>query len=188
MQKAAEKKHFDDISQLAGGLLDQWELVSAGEWPIQGISQTERIGKSITLKSLQFRFYFSMNEAGGEDYDRIRLVIFAWRDETSIVPSRVLESSTSQWKFITPLNRESLQSGLLVPMYDRQFQLNRTTRPAISLKLMFSGRRLPNKKKVFLGNTAAPTSYNYIVYVTSDSILAPHPNMRFWRRITYVDS
>lgn len=186
----AEKKYLDQTWQggVSGEVLPGWSFLPGINFPAQGVGNNQRIGKQIRLRSLRIHFKIECPTGTlAELFNAFRVIFFLWRDETSVGAGSVVENTAVSVQHIVPLNRQSLQSGLLVPIYDRTFYTTTNTRPYIFKKLNFYGKRLPKKLKTFIGAGTVPASYNILGLMCSDSIAAPHPIMNGYYRMTYVD-
>lgn len=186
IEKFAEKKYVDLIAQ-GQQVTNANSPVLLVNVPGQGVTDQNRVGTKIKIRSLNIRMFFNAGTAAGQ-IDYFRLVIGCWKDYQLTSPSAtgVLTNNTVDF-WNTMLNRTTLKAKRWIPMVDTRFHLYGDAtagRRTKTFNFKFSGKRLPMKNWEF--NASLPNQM-YFMIILSDKVTPPYPAYNIFSRATYTD-
>lgn len=157
---------------------------------IMGTGENNRIGSSIRARSLKGNLLFIYNTSSAVAC-RVNILIGAWRDYQIAPPTNTSFYQNSTDPSISHFLREPLQNKEWIPMYRRDFILGDANVDGVYpsqkiIRLSFSGKKLPMKKKTF--NAGGTVNWQYFVYAWSDHAVANNPPQMYteWR-MTFTD-
>lgn len=171
----------------------------------QGNTDSLRIGNSVTMKQMKFRF-FADAKAGtlSDAYNRVRVFVFQWHMDSISPPSqgsptRAVLDITGGFPYMTgPFNYDNRDKYTI--LYDKTVQLApiwsfNSSGTVVSSHAQSAGYVSPminiNLKKArktlhYDGISSTGTNHIY-VGIASDSSVSPHPAVSFYSMITYID-
>lgn len=203
-----ETKHFyDGVAPFAvsnAGVISQLSLVP------QGVQVAQRIGDSINLQKLTLNFDCIASQAtlgnwlAGDAYNNLRMIVFRWYENTvSTFPSvsDVLNTTTAAYTYLSPLNMDRIEAGIVHIVHDQTYILENTPYWNGTTTLFASGQssihntmnkqlygRKLGKKKIFFNNNATTATNHLYLLCISDSSATPHPYAQYSFDLNYSDA
>lgn len=188
-----EVKYIDCLNMTLTGIQNTG-TITALTYPAQGISQAQRIGDGITIKSLRIRY----TVVGYDSTNTLRIIVFKWMNDNAVYPPTVAAIVDNGWLVqdtapLADFNFSGLKQRDFKICYNRIHTLpygNTTSGPGNSVHVGYInlyGKKLHNGKLQF--TTAAQTGVGiYYMLAISDSGIAGHPKVNYVGRMTYTDS
>ena len=147
LKSVAEQKYYDERESYnaAGTPLDNaGSTLNVMTEPPQGSSKNERIGDRISITSVQVIFSCYFPTAGNPTlFNRWRLIIFVWKDDTTPTLGEILEDVTIPT--ISPFNHDNKVKRKI--LYDKLFTqtFSSATRATDGIALANSNEQIMRK-------------------------------------------
>lgn len=157
--------------------------------PALGNTENERIGDTITLKSL----YYNYSVQYEDSTNVFRIIIFQWMQDSSLnapIVNSILEqsSATTQDYVYSPYSMNNAQNYRI--LYDRTHLVQQQGTQIVHRKGYIT--KFPNRKIVFTNASGGSVSNikrgQIYVLTMSDSSVAPHPDWNATFKLNYTDA
>lgn len=188
IQQTAEKKFIDVYSSrtVSGSISGTFDYLAPTI--AQGTTVSTRVGIQVTGRSLKLNLLFIAN-GSSTLITRVKIIVGTWRDYQVSSPTSAILLSNDSLQQISFNVREDLQNKEWTPMYQRDIMLANNGEdnfyPAQKLiKLSFTGKKLPHKKRTF--NSGGLADNQYFLYLQTDQAVNP-PVCYYGYRYTYTD-
>ena len=164
-------------------------VISGPFFPVgQGDGDHQRDGDQIKLHEVDCR----LQVRGFDSQNFVRLIIFRWWADSAVDPPTagfILETPLGVNPWNQPINRNSLDSGVLQIMYDKTLSMTVSGSSGCwSRRIRFFQKNLGKKIQTFNAPALTSGRGHFYIYGLSDSIAVNHPTMLLNARIMYTDS
>lgn len=152
----------------------------------QGTSDSnQRIGDSIVMKSIGFRFLFQGSSTDGAN--AIRIILFRWHEDDQVNPPTVAQLLTVPGAALTsPYEFDNMRMKKFTILYDKIATVDNV---GTGMYKHFNVFKTFRGSKVYFDSSADEGKSKVYVFLCSDSPVVPHPLMSFiYSRITYTDA
>lgn len=147
----------------------------------QGLTANNRIGDSITLKSLSIQVYADVDTS--DAFDTCRLIVFHDKTPQGATPSLtdvINSTSAPPLGYVNTANKQRFRI-----IYDKLFSLT-VNGPATLCDKQY--RKLPNIVSEYNGNASIPNSGGLFALFWSNSSVAPNVLFGYSFRVRYTDN
>lgn len=187
-----ERKFIDTVSTLTG-VTSTGTLLTMSS-PAQGAGQSQRVGDSITVKSIDLNY----SVVGYDATNMVRVILFKWKNDdaayapsvSSILTAAQLVQDTAPF---AQFNWDNMKSGDFRICYDRVHSLsynNAAASPGSAVQAVrkkIVGKRLHGGLVELTAGTTTGEGV-YFLLVISDSAAIGHPKFNYSVRIEYTDA
>jgi len=191
LKNAVEYKHKDIniVNTVDTALGQQYDLCEIS----QGDGLSERIGKRITIKSIEYRFTFQRALGAvvpSDTYNVLRFIIFKWKQDDSILGAGVpvMSDVLTQQSVLTafpPLAPPVFQNKRVRILHDFMYRVD----AAAQNVAMWKKKHVYKTGHVVEFNDATNDGYNKLyLSIIGDSTAEPDPTIQGIMRVTYSDA
>jgi len=189
MTAGKEMKYFDSKEFAQNATTTPLQLaISAVP---QGDTDSQRDGDQINLRRLWIKFETYLQGIGGtNDYtDQVRLTVYRWHPmsaSTHPVPADVLQDlSVAQSATMTPFTWDNRKDYTII--LDKTFNLSGYGPSDFGYTTTFNWKEPGIPAHFSAGSTTLQTNGIFAI-ISSDSLVATHPQFNLWTRVEYTDS
>lgn len=179
INRSIEKKFSDHLAQVdvgnAGTITNLTTMV-------QGIKDTERIGDTVTLKSIQLRFNAFM--AAGVGNSTARFIIYYDKQNSSANPIDILQNVGGAQSVHSDYHHDRRHEFVI--LYDNLYSLNDS---GASGKIFKRFINLRNKVCQFhAGTTTVNTGAIKLLLIAQTGVALEQPGFNYFIRLNYTDA
>lgn len=167
---------------------------SYGNIEQEGLTQGQRIGNAIYLKSIISNFQITLGSGVTTDSENVvRLTIFQWMDDIALhYPTfgDVFCNAPTGYPYLATFNPDS--KGKYKILFDKTYTLSQNAGNPFTIIRKINIKNFKRRKIIFDQN--GTSGYNAAIYrggifwlLTSDSSIAPHPTITWSSRMNYTD-
>lgn len=178
IRREVEKKYLKYGPAASIGVPSTGALLSMVD-VTQGNGDTQRIGDSLYVRSLEFNF----NLANGDSTNFLRCILFQWKPNINGNPAvgdLLLDSSDP---INSPYNHDKRYQFKVI--YDKTYLVDAVQAPVKHISWMFT--RGFSRKVQYVGGASTEGSNRLFIYIFSDSSAIPHPTLAYTGKLSYSD-
>lgn len=185
-----ETKYFDTSATYAQ--VDRGGTVVNCCGIAQGVAQSQRIGDRIQPHSLEVRLdaYYAPNTLATDVGHKLRVTVFTWGDSDSVAGTPAIANlfafagGIGDYRIsCSPFNWQALKQKLVIPLFDKVYQIN--TAKDLALRLT-----LPIKKAIAYDPTLTTGQDKIFMILCADDATGAHTpdvQVQYTTRLLYTD-